>query len=166
MASKTSGRVNPVPKGFHTVTPVLIIRGAADAIEFYKHAFDAKEHSRALAQDGVSIAQAELQIGNSRILVCDEYPEIGITSPVTVNGSTVIVHLYVKDVDTLWRQALDSGARVLIPLEDTYWGDRYGKLIDPFGHQWSLASRRRNLSEEEIAERAKALFNAEQSPDE
>jgi uncharacterized glyoxalase superfamily protein PhnB len=154
----TTSKVKPVPEGFHTVTPFLSVQGAGVALEFYKSAFGAKEQSRTLGPDGVSIVHAELQIGDSIVLLCDEAPALGIKSPFTLGGSPVTLHLYVEDVDTLWRQALDAGARVIVPLEDTYWGDRYGKVADPFGYQWSLASRRRDLTPEEIAERAKAAF--------
>lgn len=151
-------KVKPVPEGFHTLTPYLVVQGAAAAIDFYKQAFGAEEHSRTLAADGVSIAHAELQIGDSLLLLCDQLPSAGINSPAVLGGSPVTLHLYVKDVDSLWRQALDAGVRVLFPLQDTYWGDRYGKVIDPFGHCWSLASRTRDLTPEEIAERAAAVF--------
>ena len=153
-----ANKVNPVPDGFHTVTPLLVVQGASAAIEFYKNAFGAQERSRSLGQDGASIVHAELRIGDSIILLCDEFPHLGITSPRTLGGSPVTLHLYVENVDTLWRQALNAGAQVMLPLEDTYWGDRYGKVIDPFGYPWSLATRRRELTPEEIAERAKAAF--------
>jgi len=153
-------KVNPIPRGYHTVTPFLVVQDANAAIEFYKNAFGAEEHGRILGVDGVSIAQAELQIGDSLILLSDELPSIGIRSPLAVGGSSVTIHLYVRDVDSLWIQALQAGVQVLFPLQDVYWGDRYGKVVDPFGHYWSLASRRRKLSPEEIAERAKAAFGS------
>lgn len=151
-------KVNPIPRGYHTVTPFLVVQDANAAIEFYKNAFGAEEHGRILGIDGVSIAQAELQIGDSLILLSDELPSIDIRSPLAFGGSSVTIHLYVRDVDSLWMQALQAGVQVLFPLQDVYWGDRYGKVVDPFGHYWSLASRRRKLSPEEIAERAKAAF--------
>lgn len=154
MASK----VKPVPEGFHSVTPYLIVQGGSAAIEFYKNAFGAEERSRTVGVDGVSIVYAELKIGDSLVLLSDESPAMGLKSPLALGGSPVSLHLYVEDVDTLWTQTLNAGAHVLAPLEDTYWGDRYGKVVDPFGHYWSLASRRRDLTLDEIAERAKALF--------
>ena len=143
-------KVNPVPKGFHTVTPYLIVRGAADAIEFYQKTFDAEERSRALSPDGASIVHAELKIGNSIVLLADEVLAMGIPSPLALNGTSVTLHLYVKNVDTLWQRAIDAGAQVVVPLQDMYWGDRYGKLVDPFGHHWSVATHVRDLTPEEI----------------
>ena len=153
-------KVNPIPRGYHTVTPFLVVQDANAAIAFYKNAFGAEEHGRILGIDGVSIAQAELQIGDSLILLGDELPSIDVRSPLAFGGSSVTIHLYVRDVDSLWIQALQAGVQVLFPLQDVYWGDRYGKVVDPFGHYWSLVSRRRKLSPEEIAERAKAAFGS------
>jgi uncharacterized glyoxalase superfamily protein PhnB len=166
MSTKITGKINPVPEGFHTITPVLVVQGAAAAIEFYKRAFGAEECARTLGPDGVSIVLAELRIGDSKLLLCDEFPAVGSRSPLALSGSPVTMHLYVRDVDTLWRQALEAGVHVLMPLEDAYWGDRYGKVADPFGHHWSLASRRRDLSAEEIAERAKTAFGLDLEADE
>ncbi len=157
MSQKTA----PVPKGFHTVTPYLTVRGAQAAIEFYKAAFDAVEKSRFVAEDGLSIAHAELKIGNSVVFLNDELPEVGVLSPLSLGGSPFLMHLYVKDVDAVWRQALAAGGQEVLALGDTYWGDRCGKLVDPFGHYWSLASKQEKLSQAQIEERARAAVAAD-----
>lgn len=151
-------KVKPVPQGFHTVTPHLIVRDAQAAIQFYKNAFGAKEHSRAPGPDGKSIMHAELQIGDSIIFVNDEFPEWGVVSPLALNGSAVTIHLYVEDADAVWNRALNAGAKELMPLDNAFWGDRYGKLADPFGHHWSIASHIEDLTPEEMAKRAAAAF--------
>ena len=150
-------KVNSVPKGFRTVTPVLTVAGAVSAIEFYSFVFDAEERTRITGQDGLSVAHSELKIGNSVILVCDENPVFGIHAPTTLGASPVIVHLYFDDVDSVWERAIEAGATILVPLADTYWGERYGKFIDPYGHVWSLGKRVEDLSADEIASRAAAL---------
>jgi len=149
MARKKS----PIPKGFRTITPHLTVNDASAAIEFYKQAFDAVEKTRSYAENGVTIVHSELKIGNSLILLSDEFPEIGILAPSSVGGSSTTLHLYVPDVDKVWDQAVTAGAVAVLPLQDTYWGDRFGKLVDPFGHYWSLASRVEMLSRKEIARR-------------
>ena len=155
-AKKTTLRkVAPVPKGFRTVTPYLTVRGAAAAIEFYKAAFGAEEKGRIHALDGQTILHAELKIGTSTVLVMDECPDYGILSPTSLGGSPTMMQLYVADVDALWEQALAAGATEVLPLGFAYWGDRCGKLVDPFGHFWSIASKVENLSQEEIESRAR-----------
>ena len=150
-------KVNPVPKGFRTVTPVLTVAGAAQAIDFYAHVFGAEERSRVYGLDGVSIAHSELKIGNSLVIVSDENPAFGIHAPSAFGGSAVSQHIYVADVDGVWERAIEAGATVLVPLADTYWGERYAKIVDPFGHVWSMAKRVEHLSADEIAARAAAL---------
>ncbi len=150
-------KVTPVPKGFRTVTPVLTVAGAHNAIEFYSHVMGAEERTRIHGVDGYSIAHSELKIGNSLVIVSDENPAFGIHAPSAVTGSAVNMHLYLADVDAVWTRAMEAGATVLVPLADTYWGERFGKFIDPFGHVWSLAQRIERLSAEEIAARAAAL---------
>lgn len=150
-------KVSPVPKGFRTVTPVLTVAGAAAAIDYYTHVFGAEERSRVYGVDGVSIAHSELKIGNSLIIVSDENPAFGIHAPTTIGAAAVSVHLYVADVDAVWQRAVDAGTTVLVPLADTYWGERYAKIVDAFGHVWSMAKRVEHLSADEIAARAAAL---------
>lgn len=150
-------KISPAPKGFKTVTPVLSVAGALSAIDFYTHVFDAEEGNRIYGQDGLSITHAELKVGNSMIIICDENPALGIHAPTTLGSSPVIVHLYFDDVDAVWERAIEAGASVLVPLADTYWGERYGKFVDPYGHIWSLGMRVEELSADEIASRAAAL---------
>jgi uncharacterized glyoxalase superfamily protein PhnB len=149
---------NSIPDGHHTITPHLVIKGAAEAIEFYKRAFGAEEIGRMPmpGPDGqVKIGHAELRIGNSFLFLADEFPEYGSTGP---NGhSPVSLHLYVTDVDTAFQRAVDAGATVTMPLADMFWGDRYGKLVDPFGHNWSLATHIEDVTPEEMKERMAAM---------
>jgi PhnB protein len=130
-----------VPADYHTATPYLILKDAASAIEFYKKVFGATELARLVQPDG-KIGHAEIKIGDSRIMIADEYQEMGILSPPSLGGSAVIIHLYVEDVDALARRMIAAGAKVLRPVEDQFYGDRAGKLADPFGHVWIIATRK------------------------
>jgi uncharacterized glyoxalase superfamily protein PhnB len=145
---------------FHTITPHLVVRDAARAIDFYRRAFGAAQLYRNLAPDGKSVMHAELLLGDSRFLLHDEFPEQGLLSPLGYQGTAVTLHLYVPDVDAVFEQAVQAGAEVLMPLEDCFWGDRYGILRDPFGHRWSVATRLKDLSPRELQQRA-GEFNAE-----
>lgn len=136
-------------EGFHTVTPHLVCAGAAKAIDFYKVAFGAVEIDRLPTPDG-RLAHAAIRIGDSIVMVVDEFPEMGGTAPVTLKGTPVLMHLYVKDADAVFAQATQAGASVRLPLQDMFWGDRYGQLADPFGHVWSVATHRRDLTPEEV----------------
>ena len=148
----------PIPHGFHTVTPSLVVRNAAQAIEFYKKALGAKELMRLPSSDG-KITHAELQVGDSIIFVSDEFPNLGISkSPQTLGGCTGTLNLYVEDVDTTFQRAIDSGGKTAMPVANMFWGDRYGTFVDPFGHAWGVATHKEDLSEQEIAERAKDFF--------
>ena len=147
--------VNPIPEGYHSVTPYLIIRGAADAIEFYKKAFGATELFRFPGPDG-KIGHAELQIGNSRIMMADEYPDMGYNGPQTLGGSPIALMIYLADVDAVFNRAVEAGATVKEPLQDKFYGDRIGTVIDPFGHRWHLATHQEDVSMEEMERRAKA----------
>jgi PhnB protein len=149
---------NPVPKGFHTVTPSLIVRGAADAIEFYKKALGAEELMRMTGPDG-KIGHAELKIGDSVIFISDEFPNMGVArSPETLGGCTGTLNLYVPDVDATFKQAVSAGGKTTMPVADMFWGDRYGTFIDPFGHHWGLGTHKEDLSANEVEERAKAFY--------
>jgi PhnB protein len=150
-------KVQAVPKGFHTLTPHLIIRGAADAVEFYKQAFGAEEIVRMLSPER-KILHAELQIGDSIIFICEEMPQMGCNGPEALGGTPVTIHIYVDDVDTLFNCAVMAGATVTMPVNNMFWGDRYGKLSDPFGHNWSIASKVEELTGEEIQKRQEAFF--------
>ena len=147
-----------IPEGYHTLTPHLVVKGANQAIEFYRRAFGALEARRINGPDGKSILHAELIIGDSRLFLADEVPDMGCLGPVSVGGSPVTIHLYAEEVDKVFDQAVAAGAEVKMPLADMFWGDRYGVIADPFGHQWSFASHKEDLTNEEISERAKKAF--------
>jgi PhnB protein len=148
-------RVKPIPDGYHSVTPYLCIDGAAKAIEFYKNAFGAKEVFRMGAPDG-KVGHAELEIGGSRIMLADEYPDWDFRSPRAFGGSPVSIHLYVEDVDTVYNRAIAAGAKAKRPVVDQFYGDRSGSFEDPFGHVWHVATHTEDLTEEEIGRRAAA----------
>jgi uncharacterized glyoxalase superfamily protein PhnB len=143
--------VKAVPEGYHTLTPSLTIRDAARAIEFYKQAFGAVEKGVAKGPDG-KVMHAELRIGDSLIMLADEFPEFGSLSPQTIGGSGSGLHIYVEDVDTAFDRAIGAGGVVEMPVAEMFWGDRFGKLVDPFGHKWSIATHVRDMSPEEIVE--------------
>ena len=149
--------VKPIPVGTHTVTPHLIIKGAARAIEFYAAAFGAVEHYRMPGPDGRSVAHAELKIGDSLVYLADEFPG-GADSPASLGGTSVVIHLFVEDVDAWFARAVKAGAKVKMPATDMFWGDRYGQVEDPFGHVWSIATHVEDLGPEERAKRAKDAF--------
>jgi uncharacterized glyoxalase superfamily protein PhnB len=148
----------PIPKPFHTVTPHLAVRGADRAIAFYKRAFGAEEVMRMPAPNGNGILHAELKIGDSMMFLSDEFPEMGCRSPQSLGGSTASLHLYVEDVNAAFHRAVTAGAQVRMPVTDMFWGDRFGKVADPFGHEWGLATHTEDLTPEEIAKRAAAFF--------
>ena len=143
--------VQPIPPGMHTVTPHLVVRGAAKAIDFYKKAFDAKEASRLPGPNG-TIMHAEISIGDSHVMLMDESPEWKSVAPPTLKGTPVTIHLYVPDADKTFQTALKAGAKAVMPLSDMFWGDRYGVIEDPFGHSWSIATHKRDVSKEEMQE--------------
>jgi PhnB protein len=149
--------VQAVPEGYHSVTPYLVVDGASKAIEFYKRAFGAVERLRMPAPDD-KVGHAEIQIGDSVVMVSDPFPEMGSPAPSSAAGTPFGLMLYVPDVDALFRQAVDAGATVTMPLADQFWGDRYGKVRDPFGHSWHLASHVEDVSPEEMVKRAEAAF--------
>lgn len=153
-ASSATPRVKPIPEGMHTVTPHLVCSGAADAIEFYKKAFNATELGRVPAPQGSTLLHASIRIGDSVVMLVDEFPQCGSVSPKTLKGTPVTIHLYVEDVDSFAAQAVDAGATVVMPVQDMFWGDRYGVLEDPFGHRWSVATHTRDVGEEELKEAA------------
>ena len=147
--------VKPIPEGYHSVTPYLIIEGAGEAIEFYKKAFGAKELFRFPTPDG-KVGHAELKIGDSPIMLADAYPTMGYNSPKSLGGSPVSLMIYVEDVDTIFNQAVQGGATVKEAVTDKFYGDRSESLIDPFGHVWHLATHKEDVSMEEMENRAKA----------
>ncbi len=151
--------VKPIPDGYHSVTPYLIIKGAADAIEFYKKAFGATELFRMPAPGG-KVGHAEIKIGDSPIMLADESPEMGYVGPATLGGTPVSIMIYVEDVDTVFNQAIAAGGEQLKPLEDQFYGDRSGSLKDPFGHQWHVATHKEDVSPEEMDKRMAAAAGA------
>ena len=142
-------KVKPVPDGMHSVTPHLICAGAADAIEFYKKAFNAVELVRLPGPQG-QLMHACIRIGDSQLMLVDEMPEWGAFGPKSLKGSPVKIHLQVEDVDAVVARAVGAGAKITMPVDDMFWGDRYGKLEDPFGHHWSVATHIRDVSPEEM----------------
>jgi uncharacterized glyoxalase superfamily protein PhnB len=152
----------PVPEDFHTITPQIAVKGVASAIDWYTKALGAHELLRSAAPDGQSIMHSELLLGDSRFFVVDEFPE-SMQSPATLGGTSVTLHLYVRDVDSLFNRAVEAGATVLMPVADQFWGDRYGILRDPFGHRWSIASRIEDLSPKKLQDRAKAWVKDQES---
>ena len=146
--------VKPIPEGMHSLTPHLICRGASDAIQFYINAFGAAEEGRIPGPDG-KIMHAMVQIGDSMLMLMDPPPGRDGTTSQATGGSTVILHLYVPDVDATVKQALAAGAELVMPPEDMFWGDRYGQVRDPFGHLWSVATHVRDVSTEEMQEAMK-----------
>lgn len=149
---------NPIPEGFHTITPHIIVKNGAKALDFYKNAFGAEEICRMPGPDGESIMHAEIKIGDSPLMLASEWVEQGAVSPETVGGTPVTIHLYVNDVDAAMKKAADAGCEVTMPPTDMFWGDRYGKLKDPFGHHWSIATHTEDLTPEQIGERAAKAF--------
>ncbi|MBZ5686482.1 MAG: VOC family protein [Acidobacteriia bacterium] len=141
--------VKPIPEGYHTLTPFLTVRNAMRAIEFYKQAFGAQERGVAKGPDG-KVMHAELKIGDSVIMLSDEFPEFGSLSPQSIGGSSMGLHIYIENVDAAFDRAVKAGAQVEMPVADQFWGDRYGKLKDPFGHKWSIATHVKDMSADEM----------------
>ena len=150
--------VKKIPDGYHAVTPYLTVRDGAQVIEFYKRAFGAKEIMRMPGPDGKSIMHAEVQIGDSIVMLSAEQPGMGCRAPSSVGGPTSYLYIYVPDVDAAFKQAVGAGAKVLMPLADMFWGDRYGQVEDPSGHRWGLATHKEDLSPAEIAKRQKQFL--------
>jgi PhnB protein len=141
--------VNPIPEGYHTLTPYLTVKDAARAIEFYKKAFGAQERGVMKGPDG-KVMHAELKIGDSIVMLADEFPEYGSLSPQSSGGAGMGLHIYVDGVDAAFDRAVKAGAQVEMPVSDQFWGDRYGKLKDPFGHKWSIATHTKDMSADEM----------------
>jgi PhnB protein len=154
-AKKSSARrkVSAIPKGYTPATPYLVVRGCGEALAFYAKAFGAKEKVRMDGADG-RIMHAEMKIGDAMIMLSDEAPQWGAMSPLALNGNATHVMLYVKDVDAVWARALAAGATVSMPLSTMFWGDRYGKVKDPFGHEWSLATHVEDVGPKEMQRRS------------
>jgi PhnB protein len=151
--------VKPVPDGYHTVTPYLIVSGAAQAIEFYCQALGATERMR-LSGPGGAVGHAELQIGDSVVMLADEFPEMGALGPKSVGGSPVGLAVYVEDVDDRFQRAVAAGAKVVRPVQDQFYGDRSGTFEDPFGHKWTLSTHIEDVTPEEITRRFEAMHQS------
>jgi len=147
-----------IPERCHSITPYLMVKDAARAIEFYRRAFGAEEVSRMAGPGGKGVMHAEIRIGDSLVMLSDEFPGAGCTSPQSLGGTTCQMFLYVPDVDSVYQQAISAGATSNMPVSDMFWGDRYGKLSDPFGHQWGLATHKEDVSPQEMKKRADAFF--------
>ncbi|MGH9528625.1 MAG: VOC family protein [Terriglobales bacterium] len=147
----------PIPKGFHTATPTLTVRNAAEAIEFYKKAFGAEEISRHPSPDG-KISHAELKIGDSIIFLADESPAMGNKSPQTLGGTSGSIYLYVEDVDKAFQRAVNAGGKATMPVTDMFWGDRFGHVVDPYGQEWGIATHKEDVTEQEMSVRAKDFY--------
>ncbi len=154
--------VKPIPDGYHSVTPYLICQGAAAAIEFYKSAFGATELFRLPMPDG-KVGHAEIKIGNSPIMLADEFPGMGFNSPTTLKGTPVSLMIYVEDCDAMFAKAVELGATVIKPLQDQFYGDRSGCLADPFGHVWTISTHKEDVSPEEMARRSEEFGKQQNS---
>ena len=148
----------PIPDGYHSVTAALTVRDGARAIDFYKQAFGAQERMRVHGPDGTSIMHAELQVGDSIVMLSDESPEMGCLAPVTRGGTTSSLFMYVPDVDAAFQRAVSAGAKVVMPVADMFWGDRFGSVEDPSGHRWGLATHKEDVAPDEMARRQKEFF--------
>ena len=149
-------KVRPIPEGFSTVTPHLVIAGAAQAMDFYKKAFGAVEETRMPGPDG-KLMHGSIRIGDSHVFLVDEAPQWNSLGPKTLKGTPVTIHLYVEDVDALVARAQKAGATVTMPVQDMFWGDRYGVLVDPYGHSWSVATHVRDVTPEEMKQAMAAM---------
>ncbi|RDI39066.1 VOC family protein [Aquicella lusitana] len=152
-------KLSVVPQGYNSITPYLIVNNAAKAIEFYKKLFDAKEVMRMDQPDG-KVGHAELRIGDAKIMLADEYPEMDARAPEAFGGSPVGIHLYIKEVDTVVEKALRAGSTLMRPVETMFYGDRTGTLIDPYGHKWYVSTHVENVSAAEMKKRAEKLFGS------
>ncbi|HYK19685.1 MAG TPA: VOC family protein [Pyrinomonadaceae bacterium] len=147
--------VKPIPEGYHSLTPYLICDGAAEAIEYYKKAFGAVELFR--MDHGGKIGHAEMKIGDSPFMLADEHPEMGYRSPKALGGSPVSLMIYIEDVDTIYKQAIDAGGKEVKPLQDQFYGDRSGTLSDPYGHVWTVSTHKEDVTPEEMEKRLAAF---------
>ncbi len=157
-----SEAVKPIPEGFHTVTPQLLCRNATQALEFYKNAFGAEIRSVAKDDHG-RVMHADFKIGDSIVMLSDEFPEHHALSPLSLGDTTVSLHIYTPDADAAFSKAVQAGAKATMPIMDAFWGDRYGQVVDPYGHKWAIATRKRVPTDEEIRSAVKAFSDKEKS---
>lgn len=149
--------VKPIPDGYNTVTPHLVVKGTAKAVEFYQAAFGAEILGLHKMPGSDAVMHAEIKIGNSIIMLNDEFPDYGALSPLSVGNTSTTLHIYSEDVDALFDRAVKAGATVKMPVADQFWGDRYGMLADPFGHQWSIATHKKDVTEADMHEAMKSM---------
>ncbi|MFB5647110.1 MAG: VOC family protein [Candidatus Nitrosomaritimum yanchengensis] len=149
--------VKPIPDGFHSITPAIVVNNAKEAIEFYKKAFNAKEIYTFPTPDG-KILHSMFQIGDSRVMMSDEFPSMGIKSPTTVGGTSVTLHLYVEEADKIFKQAVNAGAIITMPIMHAFWGDRYGIVMDPYGHMWAIATHKIDMTPEGLRKAGEEYF--------
>ncbi|HXN19529.1 MAG TPA: VOC family protein [Candidatus Binatus sp.] len=157
-----SEAVKPIPEGYHSVTPHLVCRDAWKALDFYKNALGA-EIRNVSKDDRGNVMHAELKIGDSIVMLSDEFPAFHSLSPLAFGGTAVSLHLYTEDADAVFSKAVQAGAKVTMPIMDAFWGDRYGQVIDPYGHQWAIATRKRVPTQEEMRAAIKAFSDKEKS---
>ena len=150
-------KIKAIPEGYHSLTPDLVVKDVAEAIEFYKRAFGAQKRRFFHGPDG-NIVHAEIQIGDSILMLSPEFPEMKVFSPITRGGTSASIYLYVENADAVFEKAVSAGGRVTMPIADTFWGDRAGGIVDPFGHSWMVGKRIKELSDKEIEEASKAMF--------
>lgn len=153
-----SAPVKAIPDGFRSVTPYLVVKGGNEAIEFYKQAFGAVERYRLPAPDGKGVGHAEITVGDSIVMLSDEFPEYGKLSPTSTKGTSVTLALYVEDVDAVFAKAIAAGAKVMQPVADKFYGDRSGCIVDPFGHEWTIMTHKEDVSPEEMDRRLKEFY--------
>jgi PhnB protein len=151
-----SANVKAIPDGYRSVTPYLMVNGAGEAIEFYKRAFNARERGRVPGPGG-KIMHAELEIGDSVVMLADEFPQMGALGPASIGGTPVLIHLYVENVDAMFAQAIAAGGKQERPISNQFYGDRSGGLIDPFGHKWHLATHIEDVSPDELQRRMQEM---------
>ncbi len=156
--------VQPIPAGFHTLTPHIVVKGADGALDFYANAFGAVLDSIQRSPDGL-VMHATLRIGDSMLLLNDEFPQWGVVGPETLEGTPITIQIYCRDVDAAWERARKAGCRIGMELQNAFWGDRYGMLLDPFGHHWALAQRIENLTPEQVAEASRRAIGAGAKPE-
>ena len=153
----TQSASRAIPEGIHTITPHIVVREAGRAAEWYKQALGAEERGR-IPVPGGKFMQIELRFGDSAVMIADEFPEAGVLSPQAIGGTPVVLHFSTNDVEALWQRAVEAGAEILQPLQDQFWGDRYGQIRDPFGYRWGLAQHMRDVPREEVERIAASIF--------
>lgn len=156
----TQSEIKAIPEGIHTITPHIVVRDAGRAAEWYKQALGAEERGR-IPVPGGKFMQIELWFGDSAVMLADEFPEAGILSPLAIGGTPVVLHFSTENVEALWKRAIDAGATILQPLQEQFWGDLHGQILDPFGYRWGLAQHVRDVSSEEMVRIAATLFGGQ-----